>query len=93
MQRKIAALDKISKSIGLKIHPAKSKVLKVESKSSEQVRLNGHPFEEVDSFCYLRSMIDKNGEREADLKPRKHKQHLPHCVLSGRLKKYRLEWN
>ena len=61
MQRKTTALEKVSKSIGLNIHPEKSEVLKVESKSREHGRLNGLCLKEVDSFCYLGSTIDRNG--------------------------------
>ena len=41
----------------LYIHPEKSEVLKVESKSREHGRLNGLHLKEVDSFCYLGSMM------------------------------------
>ena len=70
MQRKTTAYDKISKSIDINIHPAKSKIVKVESKNRERVRLNGHPLEEVDAFCHLGSMIDRNGRTEGDIKLR-----------------------
>ena len=70
MQRKETTMDTVSKSICLNIHPAKPKVLKVQSKSKEQVRLNGRPLDEVDSFSYLGRMIDRNGGTKADIKSR-----------------------
>ena len=68
MQVKITVLDTVSKSIGLNIHP--SKVLKAVSSNKGQVELNGKTIEEVDKFCYLGSMIDRNGGTEADIKSR-----------------------
>lgn len=82
MQRKTSILDDVSKSIGLTIHPAKSKVLRVVSNSKEQVKLNGQPLHEVDSFCYLGSMIDRNGGTEADIKSRIGKAHAAFTSLN-----------
>ena len=81
VQRKTIALYKVSKSIDFSFHSAKSKILKVETKSSRVVL-----------FCYLRSLFDKNGEQKqtSSYELGKHKQHLPHWVISGGLKNHRL---
>lgn len=57
MQQKITELDEISRSVGLHIHTKKTEVLKVKSQSEEQVSLK-ESIEEVDTFCYLGSIID-----------------------------------
>ena len=47
MQRKATTMGKVSKSIGLNIHSSKLKVVKVQSKNKEHVRLNRQPLKEV----------------------------------------------
>ena len=70
MQAKTDYLDNISKQVGLKIHPLKSKILKVGKVSSTSVRLGNTELEEVKEFTYLGSIIDKKGGTEADIKAR-----------------------
>ena len=70
MQGKTSTLDNLSKSVGLKIHPGKSKILKTRPNQQEHVRIGEQVLEEVDSFCYLGSIIDRNGGTEADVKSR-----------------------
>ena len=79
MQGKTASLDILSTSVGLKIHPGKSKILKT---SPDQKQNQGEQvFEGVDSFCYLGSIIDRNGGTEADDKSRIGKAHAAFLAL------------
>ena len=70
MQGKTDDLNTISKSVGLKIHKGKSKILKTGAASTKEVTLEDVPLEEVESFCYLGSIIDGKGGTEADVKAR-----------------------
>ena len=70
MQAKTSDLDKLSRSVGLQIHAGKSKVLRMATCNREEITLYGKPIEEVDSFCYLGSILDKEGGTEADIKSR-----------------------
>ena len=47
--------------MGLNIHKCKTKFLKVNSASMEPVKLERNEIEEVDTFTYLGSIIDKHG--------------------------------
>lgn len=60
MQGNISTLDNVSSSVGLKIHPEKFKILKTRPNQQEHVKIGEQVLEEVDSFCYLGSIIDRN---------------------------------
>ena len=70
MQRKTSTLNTVSQSVGLKIHPGKSKVLRTRSDQQVQVKVGDQALEEVESFCYLGSIIDREGGTEAEVKSR-----------------------
>ena len=70
MQDKTSTLNDLSQSVGLKIHPGKSKIMKSRPVDQEQVKIGEQILEEVESFCYLGSIIDRNGGTEADVKSR-----------------------
>jgi hypothetical protein len=56
--------------IGLNIHRGKSKVRKVNAASTTPIKLDGEALEEVESFTYIGSIVDKQGETDADVKIR-----------------------
>ena len=68
--KKKTTLAGTSSHIGLNIHSEKSKMLKVNSTSTEPVILDWKPLEEVESFTYFGSVIDKQGGTMADVKAR-----------------------
>ena len=68
MQDKTSALKELSLRIGLMIHPAKSKILKVETQLGGQVNVNGHVLENVDSFCYLGNIVGGEEGTGAEVK-------------------------
>ena len=70
MQFKTDELARISKTVGLNVHPGKTKILKVGTENLNTIDLEGTPLEEVDSFIYLGSIVDKKGGTEADVKAR-----------------------
>lgn len=70
MQNKSTELDQMARSIGLRIHPGKSKVLKIQTESTAGIRIDHKELEEVESFVYLGSIIDKTGGTKEDIKIR-----------------------
>ena len=59
MQAKILNLNSPSELLGLRIHPAKSKVLREGTPQGEQIKVKDKAQEDVESFCYPRSRIDQ----------------------------------
>ena len=70
LQSKTTALDELSASVGLRIHPGKSKVLRVHSANREPIMVKNQALEEVNTFTYLGSVVDEVGGTEADIKAR-----------------------
>ena len=52
------------------MHSGKTKILKIGTSDTQPVNLEDIPLEEVDSFTYLGSIVDKKGGTEADVKAR-----------------------
>ncbi|VDP35281.1 unnamed protein product [Schistosoma margrebowiei] len=69
-QIKTASLAAVSASVGLNIHKGKTKVLKFKTENSNPITLNAETLEDVESFTYLGSIIDKQGGSDADVKAR-----------------------
>lgn len=70
MQEKTEVLQHVSRSIGLRIHPGKSKVLRIGTQQQEPVKIGDKSLDDVDSFCYLGSIIDMEGGTTAEVKAR-----------------------
>ena len=70
MQEKANKVEAISSQTGLNIHRHKTKMMKINSDSKEQVTLHGRPVEVVNSFTYLGSIIDQQGGTDADVNAR-----------------------
>ena len=66
IQEKTSRVDETARSVGLKIHPDKTKVMKAKNKSSKKTEVQGRELEEVQHFKYLGSYIsaDSNIEKE-----------------------------
>jgi hypothetical protein len=64
MQCVLERIDKIARSVGLKINAAKSKVFSSSGRSNNDIAIiiNGEEIEEVDNFKYLGSTILPNGQ-------------------------------
>ena len=82
MQAKTAELEQLSSSLGLHIHPGKSKILKVKSTNTDPITVNGNQLEEVQSFTYLGSIVDDTGGSDADVKARTAKARLAFNSMS-----------
>ncbi|VDO89717.1 unnamed protein product, partial [Schistosoma margrebowiei] len=59
-----------SAAVGLNIHKGKSKVLRYNTACTNPITIDGEDLEDVKSFTYLGSIIDKHGGSDADLKAR-----------------------
>ena len=82
MQAKTTELNRISRSVGLRIHPGKSKIFKVNTANEATVEVNEKDLEEVDSFVYLGSVMDLKGGTEADVKARIGKARVAFIALN-----------
>ena len=67
MQAKTSKLEAISSKVGLKINTDKTKIMRVNSKSNEQISLANRDIEDVTSFTYLGSVINITGGRDEDV--------------------------
>ena len=66
IQEKTDLVDRTARTVGLKIHPAKTKFMKVKSRSRKPVTVKGKELEEVQDFKYRGNFIsaDSNIDRE-----------------------------
>ena len=67
MEDKTTRLADISSGVGLRINKDKSKVVRINTKDVRPVTVGGHPLEEVDSFIYLGSIVDKQGGTDLEI--------------------------
>lgn len=63
-------IQETSSKIGLNIHKGKTKLLKMNSNFERPVVVNNEALEEVDSFRYLGSIVDKLGGTDEDVRIR-----------------------
>ena len=70
MQDKTSTVNQLSGSIGLRIHPGKSKMLKIKTEDIQAITVGGKPLEVVENFTYLGSVIDHSGGTAADVRSR-----------------------
>ena len=70
MQDKTSTVNQLSGSIGLRIHPGKSKMLKIKTEDIQAITVGGKPLEVVENFTYLGSVIDHSGGTAADVSSR-----------------------
>ncbi|KAH9580795.1 Laminin subunit gamma-1 [Schistosoma haematobium] len=70
MQIKTAVVAAVSASVGPSTHKEKTKVLKFKTENSNPIILDGETLEDVESFTYLGSIVDRHGGSDADVKAR-----------------------
>lgn len=70
MKRKLDSLDNESRKVGLKINTGKTKELRINQESSQQLMLEDKPIEKVSHFQYLGSIITENGGATEDVESR-----------------------
>jgi hypothetical protein len=70
MQEKTNIVADNSARLGLNINRGKSKVFKTNASNETPITVQGEALEEVDSFTYLGSILDKQGGTDADVRTR-----------------------
>ena len=70
MQEKTSTVADTSARLGLNIHRGKGKILKVDAIRETPITLEGEALEEVESFTYLGSIVDKKGGTDVDVRVR-----------------------
>ena len=70
IQQKVTNLSIKSKTAGLKINSEKTKLLRLNANSKENVQIDEHDIEDVESFVYLGAHISKSGGTVEDIKAR-----------------------
>ena len=70
MQEKTSTVADNSARIGLNIHKGQSKVLKVNATNTASIMLEGEVLEEMESFTYLGSIVDKQDGTDTDVRVR-----------------------
>jgi hypothetical protein len=73
MNQKVKDLIKIAKGAGLKINSQKSKIMRINEEITEGFEIEGEPVEELAAFCYIESMVTKDGGAETDVNIRINK--------------------
>ena len=81
IQQKETNLSTNSKATGLKINSEKTKLLRLNVTSNENVRVDKHDIQEVESFVYLGAYISKSGGTEEDIKARLGKARATYSKL------------
>ena len=68
MQEKTNTITETSARLGLNVHRGKSKILKANTANTTPIMLEDEALEEVESFTYFGSMVDKQGGTDADVR-------------------------
>lgn len=67
LQQKINNISLNAAKVGLKINIRKTKSMRLNTNNEQPFKLLDKPLDDVESFCYLGSIIDKSGGSSADI--------------------------
>ncbi|KAK4474260.1 hypothetical protein MN116_000298, partial [Schistosoma mekongi] len=70
MQMKTNNIVADSEAVGLNIHQEKSKILRYKTTNTNLITLGGEILEDVETFTYLGSIIDKQGGSDSEVRAR-----------------------
>ena len=73
MQSKTNSMSELAKRVGLKINEKKTKILRLNNRNMEPVKLEGKDIEDVDEFTYLGAIVNKEGGGGKDMDSRLNK--------------------
>ena len=71
LQEVVSRLHQLGQKYGLKINKAKTKVMRMSKSTTEKntlIKVDGVKLEQVDSFCYLSSLVSNDGRCEKEVK-------------------------
>ena len=83
MRAKLSQIIHYADQVGLKINAAKTKLMRFDPLSKQQpalLRVDGVDIDEVEEFCYLGSIISKDGGADSDIRSR-IKKLVKHLVV------------
>ncbi|KAK6763982.1 hypothetical protein RB195_024351 [Necator americanus] len=70
LQHVVNLVSELAAAYGLRLRPDKCKQMWISSRPRTGIRVDGHPKELVDEFCYLGCMLKNNGSYERDVQQR-----------------------
>ncbi|XP_065365341.1 uncharacterized protein LOC135958364 [Calliphora vicina] len=70
---KVEDLERLARNVGLEINIKKTKAMRINNISTDNIKLQGQPFQYLESFCYLGSTVSTNGGAEIDVNNRLNK--------------------
>ena len=70
MQEKTTRMKETSELIGLKVNKKKTKVMRINSKRNDAIRIDDQDLEDVEEFDYLGSRTTADGDATSDVKAR-----------------------
>ena len=73
MQSKTNSMSGLAKRVGLKINEKKTKILRLNYRKMELVKLEGKDIEDVDEYTYLGAVVSKEGGGGKDMDSRLNK--------------------
>ncbi|GAG69796.1 unnamed protein product [marine sediment metagenome] len=73
LQEKTTRLNDEAKRVGLRVNVDKTKVMRINAKSQENIEIDGMSLEEVEEFVYLGATIGKEGGGTSNMKNRASK--------------------
>lgn len=72
-----------SLGVGLRVNRKKTNLLKINTSTNTTVTVGGEPIQEVDSFTYLGSIIDRQGGTDSDITARVGKAKAVFIILKN----------
>ena len=82
IQSKLTRLAKISTKAGLRITKSKIKGMRIITRNTDRLELDGEEIDEVEDFAYLGSNISKDGGSDRDIQVRIGKARTVFTFLS-----------
>ena len=70
IQEKTSRLEGNAKRVGLKINASKSKIMRINPKQHQPIKVSETELEDINTFVYLGATVSKQGEGMEDLKGR-----------------------
>ena len=83
MQGKTTLLETTSAGTGLKINGKKTELMKMNTTANAPVTVGGEPIREMESFVYLGSVVDQQGDTDRDVTLRIFKARAAFVMLKN----------